>query len=230
MSTVTVGRRLDDDGDPVDGTGFEVDPGGEVATYLRERTSPLYSNPITEDWTTELVPAAETDGEFARGLGIFSPGSAGPPEHYHVGYEESFEVLRGEFVFEMDGEQHHVGPGDSVAAPPDTPHSLRNVGEEVGVTLTETRPAARTGDVVTTQFGLAHEGKLDEEGDPGLLQGMTLAAEMADDTRFTSPPPAIAIPMAKLLAPLAGVLGYDATYEKYQRDEFWTDRVEQPDL
>lgn len=229
MSTVTVGRRLDD-GEPVAGTGFEVDPNDEVADHLRERTSSLYSNPITEDWTTELVPATQTDGEFARGLGIFSPGSAGPPEHYHVGYEESFEVLRGEFAFEIEGKERRVGPGESVAAPPDTPHSLRNVGDSVGVTLTETRPAARTLDVVTTQFGLAHEGKLDDEGDPGLLQGMTLAAEMADDTVFTSPPPAIAVPMAKALAPVASLLGYEATYEKYQRDAFWHEHVEQPDL
>ena len=57
---------------------------------------------------------------------------------------------------------------------------------------------------------------------------MVLAAETADDTVFTSPPPAVAQPLAKLLAPVATRLGYQATYPRFQDPAFWERRVEQP--
>lgn len=228
MGTVTVGRTLDEDSEPIPGTGFDVDPDSRVAGYLADRTTPLVSNPVTGDWIVGLVSATETGGEFARGLGIFSAGSTGPPEHYHVGYEESFEILRSEFVFDVDGDRHRLEPGDEITVPPETPHSLQNVGDDVGITVTETRPAARTLDVVRTQFGLAQDGKVDDDGKPGFMRGLVLASAMADDTVFTSPPPAIALPVAKVLAPLARLAGYEAVEERYQNDQFWYDNVEQP--
>ncbi|RYJ08560.1 cupin domain-containing protein [Halogeometricum borinquense] len=227
---VTTGRCLDDDGQPIEGTGFEVDVEGPVAERLRQRTTPLLSNPVTEDWTVGLETATETGGEYETGLGIFRANGEGPPPHYHVGYEESFEVIRGEFVVEMEGESHHLSRGDEISVPPETAHSLEAVGDSIGVALTTVRPAAQTFTVVSTQFGLAHDGKLDEDGSPGFFQGMAMAAALADDTVFTSPPPAVTKPLAKVVAPIANALGYEATYSKYERDAFWERNVEQPSL
>lgn len=223
------GRRLDDDGDPIPGTGFEYDTDGPLAEHLHDRVTPLFSNPVAGEWTTGLVSPAETDGASVTGLGVFAPGNEGPPEHYHVGYDESFTVLRGEFVVDIDGETHHLSPGDEITVPPETPHGFAVGGNDLAATLTTTRPAARTLDVVRTLYGLAHEGALDADGQPGLLQAMALAAATSDDTVFTSPPPAVAKPLAGLVAPLANQLGYAATYDRFERPQFWRDRVEQPD-
>ncbi|WP_440991106.1 cupin domain-containing protein [Haloarchaeobius baliensis] len=222
------GRRLDDDGAPVPGTGFEYDDDGPLAEHLHDRCSPLFSNPVTDEWTTMLVTPAETGGESVTGLGVFAPGNDGPPEHYHVGYEESFAVLRGELVVDIDGETNRLRPGDEITVPPETPHGFAVVGDGLAATLTTTRPAARTLDVVRTLYGLAHEGALDADGKPGLLQSMALAAAMSDDTVFTSPPPVLARPLARLVAPLANRLGYEATYDRFEREQFWRERVEQP--
>ena len=100
MSTVTTGRTLDERGEPISGTGFEIDAEGPIAERLRERKSPLVSNPITGEWATTLVDAEESNGEYRVGMGIFSAGNQGPPRHYHVGYVEEFEVVEGEFVIE----------------------------------------------------------------------------------------------------------------------------------
>ncbi|RXK51104.1 cupin domain-containing protein [Halorientalis pallida] len=229
-STVTLGRTIDEHGDPIPDTGIDVDPDGPIADRLADRTGPLISNPLTGEWVTELVPATETDGETATGLGVFAAGNDGPPEHYHVGYEESFEVIRGEFHFEVDGDVRHATAGDELTVPPEVPHSFRNVGEEIGATVTTTRPAGQTQDVITTLYGLAHEGKLDEDAEPGLLQGLAMTAATSDDTVFTSPPPAVTVPMAKVLGPVANALGYQATYPKYLSELFWNNHVEQPTL
>ena len=230
MPSATIGRTLDENGNPIPDTGIDIDSDGPIADRLADRTGPLISNPITGEWVTELVPAAETGGEYATGIGIFAAGNDGPPEHYHVGYEESFEILRGEFRFEMDGEVRRATAGDELTVSAGVPHGFRNVGDEIGATVTTTRPAGQTQNVITTLYGLAHDGKLDEDAQPGLLQGLAMTAATSDDTVFTSPPPTVTTPMAKLLGPVANALGYRATYPKYQSESFWERHVEQPSV
>lgn len=94
----------------------------------------------------------------------------------------------------------------------------------------KTRPAARTGEVIATLFGMAHEGALASQGQPKLMQAMVVGSEYADDTVFTNPPPNIAIPIAKAFAPIGRLLGYRPTYAKYLDENFWNAHVEQPNL
>lgn len=228
MDAQTVGRRLDDDGDPVPGTGFEVDPGGRLAEELSKRSGPLLSNPVTGEWVASLVPAEETGGEYASGIIVLT--DRGPPAHYHVGYEERFEVLRGELVVEGESDDHRVPEGETHAVPPETVHAPRYLGDDLTAARVTLRPAGRTLEVVKTLYGLAHEGKVNEDGQPKFLQGMVSAADLADDTVFTSPPPAIVGPLATVVAPVARAVGYRPTYSRYDTREFWERRVEQPDL
>lgn len=228
MGGITTGRTLDATGQPVPETGIDIDADGPIAAKLRERVGPLVSNPVTGEWVAALVSAEETGGEYAVGLGIFTTGNDGPPRHFHVGYEEAFRVVAGEFVIEQDGEEYRLSAGDEHVVPADAVHTFRNVGDDVGAVETTARPAARTGEVIMTLFGLAHEGKLNAAGQPGFMQGMAMTAGMADDTVFTSPPPAVTQPLARVLAPVAAARGYRATYPEYLRDEFWERCVEQP--
>jgi len=228
MATFITGRKLNAQGTPLDGTGFEVERDSRLDELLRQRVSPLFSQPITGEWVCGLVLSATTGGEYERGLGIFSPGNVGPPEHIHPAYDEHFDILRGEFVFRVGGKEQRASTGEQLTVPPGTPHTFRCVGERHGAVVVETRPAARTGEVIATLFGLAHEGALTPKGQPKLWQAMVIGAEYADDTVFTSPPPSITIPLAKALAPLARRMGYRATYPRFADPAFWSARVEQP--
>ena len=228
MPTLTTGRRIDGSGRPVDGTGFEFDSGGPLTALLAQRVSPLYSQPITGEWVTGLVAGKSTGGEFERGLGIFPPGNAGPPEHFHPSYDEHFDLVQGEFIFKVGGEERRVGAGEKVLVEKGTPHTFRCVGNGPGAVVVETRPAARTGEVITTLFGMAHDDRLTPQGQPKFLQAALTASEYADDTVFTSPPPNIALPLARALAPLARLMGYRPTDAKYLDESFWRAQVEQP--
>lgn len=229
MGTITTGRRLDPNGQPIEGTGFTYDSEGRLATLLRQRLSPLLSQPVTGEWAFSLIPPAQTGGEYERGVGIFPSGNAGPPEHFHPVYDEHFEVIAGTFVFRINGKEQRVEAGSNLVVPIGTPHTFRCVGDGFGVIIVETRPAARIGEVISTLFGLAHEGALTPSGQPKMLQAMVTAAEYADDTVFTSPPPAITIPLAKAVAPIARRLGYRATYPRFADPAFWAAHVEQPE-
>ena len=212
----------------MDGTGFEYNSDEQLAELLARRISPLFSQPVTGEWVFALISSKETRGEFERGVGVFTPGNAGPPEHFHPTYDEHFDIVQGEFILRIGGEERRARAGEQVLIKKGTPHTFRCVSDRHGVTIVETRPAARTGEVIATLFGMAHEGTLTPQGQPRFLQAMVIGSEYADDTVFTNPPPSIAIPIAKALAPLGRLLGYRPTYAKYLEETFWIAHVEQP--
>jgi hypothetical protein len=83
MTTIITGRKIDRNGHAIDGTGFGYDGSDRLAELLYHRISPLHSQPVTGEWFFGLVSSTETCGEFERGVGVFRPGNAGPPEHFH---------------------------------------------------------------------------------------------------------------------------------------------------
>lgn len=228
MTSITTGSLLDQKGKPIDGTGFTYDSGDRLAELLSQRNSSLFSQPVTGEWVFRLIASTETQGEYERGVGIFKPANSGPPEHIHPSYDENFEIVEGDFIFKIDGKEQKASAGEKLRVPKGTPHTFRCVGSKPGAVIVETRPAARTGEVIATLFGLAHEGALTPQGQPKFLQAMVIGSEYADDTVFTNPPPNVAIPIAKTLAPLARLLGYRSSYPRFVDESFWSARVEQP--
>lgn len=126
MPTITTGRTLDQNGHPINGTGFDYDSDDRLAQLLNQRISPLFSQPITGEWIFALILSKDTQGQ------------------------------------------------------------------------------------------------------PKFLQAMVIGSEYANDTVFTNPPPSIAIPVAKALAPLGRMRGYRPTYAKYAEEIWWSAHVEQP--
>lgn len=228
MATLTTGRKIGTNGNPIDGTGFDYDSDGPLAELIAQRVSPIYSQPITGEWVFGLVLSKDTSGEFERGAGVFTAGNKGPAEHIHPGYDEHFEIVQGEFIFTVGGEERTARGGDKLVVTKGVAHTFRCVGSGFGAVVTETRPAARTGEVIATLFGMAHEGLLTPQGQPKLLQAMVTGSEYADDTIFTSPPPNIAIPIAKAIAPIGRLFGVRPTYPKYADATYWAAHVEQP--
>jgi len=226
--TITCGRLLKN-GVPT-GDGLTLSRDSPTLAYFEDAVTPLLGNPVLGEYGFGLVRGGETDGEFARGVGITLPGRGAPDEHEHVhpSYAERFEVIEGEFVFVLDGVSRTLTVGDSRTVEAGTPHTYRNDSASVASCLIETRPAGRLEEVLYTLNGLALDGKLDEHGNPRFLQGMVFVDELADDTMFTSPPPLVQRAVAAVLAPLARRLGYRAIYPEYEDDAFWEAHVEQP--
>lgn len=221
MGTVTTGRTLDAAGDPVPGTGFEVDPAGDLAALLRERTGPLTSHPTRPAWAAPL-PA---DEGVLRSVSVFGPGYAGPPEHYHEVSEESFEIRRGAVVFECEGDARQVAAGGRFRVQTGTRHTFRPAGDARAVVVTEISPPGTIGHVLPTLGGIAHDDAVDADSP---LQRAAIADRLDGDTVFTGTDPRLTRPLTALLAPVARLRGYRGAYGKYQQDAFWRRHVEQP--
>lgn len=90
------------------------------------------------------VTGADTDGNFAIGLLRAEP-LAGPPLHMHTREDEWFYVLSGELTFQVDQEIFTAGPGTSVFAPRNVPHTWRNLSDQPVEAVSMVTPAAFVG-------------------------------------------------------------------------------------
>ena len=76
------------------------------------------------------------------------------PEHVHPTMEERWEVIAGSVRFEIGGVERTMGPGETIVAPPGTPHTARNIGEEPAHLRLQMRPALRWQEFVEKLFAL----------------------------------------------------------------------------
>lgn len=221
---ITTGRTLDAEGHPVPDTGFDVDPDGDLATLLGDRTGALTSHPTQAVWSAPL-PAPAGDPETIRSVGIHEPGFGGPPEHYHEDSVEVFDVRAGEATFLIDDREVRVGAGETLTVDTGERHTFRVEGDQLCYMVVDIRSPGTLRHVLPTLGGLAHDEDASVENP---LQAAALADRLDGNTTFTTPSEAVVRPLSAALAPVARLAGYDGAYARYTQDAFWERHVEQP--
>jgi mannose-6-phosphate isomerase-like protein (cupin superfamily) len=222
MSPITTGRTLDGQGEPIEGTGFEVEPGSDLAERIAARTGPITSHPTRPVWGIPL----EAPDNAIRTLSVFGPGYTGPPEHYHLQSEEGFDVREGAVTFTLDGTDRVVGAGERTTVDTGVRHTFRNAGDERAIVLTEIHSPGRLRQVLPTLGGLAHDDTMDTDD---TLQQAMIARRLEGNTVFTEQERPVASAVTDALAPVARLAGYEGAYGKYSQESFWRRHVEQPD-
>ena len=230
MTLLTTGETLDKHGQPIEGTGFEYESDGRLAQLLNQRTSPILSRPDAGEWFFEINQEEGDHRSAERVVGIARPGNIGPPEHIHPIYAEHVEVVQGEFELITRSGHKRYGTGATYVIEKDLPHSVRAGGETFAVALLEIRPASTFGLLIRNFYGLDHDGELSPTGELKFLQAMVFASTFVDNTIFTTPPPAISVPLARILTPLARFAGYQGRNPRYEEDGFWFKHVAQPEM
>ncbi len=178
----------------------------------------VFTNPVTGE--RAVVRVGTEDGDDP-GHGLVDlhvqPGGAVVGEHVHPALYERFEVLSGRIAFRVNGKQQEAGPGVSIDVPPGTPHDWWNVGGEPAHVLVELNNGTeRFEHMLITLFGLAHEGKVNDKGRPGLLQLAVIARDFRDVIRFTQPPAWVQAALFGPLAALGRRRGLRSTYPHHR--------------
>ncbi len=132
------------------------------------------------------------------------------PLHVHPKQESGAELISGSLVFEVDGVETALAPGDSISVPANTPHRFWNDGEEDAHAIQYFRPALATAAFFETLFALAARDQLDAKGMPRPLQLAVMVPEFENEIRPLNPPWPVLRAAALVLAPLARARGYRA--------------------
>ena len=123
-------------------------------------------NPVQGDWIVFGQTAEDTGGELMSGELVVAP-SGGNPLHVHPLQEEHFEVLSGTFGVQIGDERRSLGEGEEATVAPGMPHRWFNEDDQQEARVSvELRPALNTETFFETAYGLARDGKTDENGDP----------------------------------------------------------------
>ena len=190
--------------------------GTEVAASDSTTDGLAVRNPVTG------VSVLEADEEGWDVEIRLEPGARGPAEHVHRTVEERFEVREGEVTFRVGGRERALGPGTDLRVSPGTAHSFGNDTDAGAVLLGRTVPeSAELGRVVATLFGLAREGRTDDRGRPGFLQGAVIAEAALEETYFAGVPYGVQRAVGRAFGPVGRALGYRATYDRYLEESFW---------
>lgn len=170
------------------------------------------SNPRTGQRMIFLKTGKETNGALLE-IESFNPPSAMPePEHIHPLQESSCDVISGELKFQIDGKVQTVRAGESVVIPAGVRHFFWNDGSEVTHHVQRFKPALTIDNFFTSYFALARDGKLNDKGMPNFFLISLVSLRHQNDIRVVSPPWMIQKPLFLMLAPIAKLLGYKASY------------------
>jgi quercetin dioxygenase-like cupin family protein len=180
------------------------------------RTGEEIHNPVQGDWIEFRQTARDTGGALLSGEMVVAP-SGGNGLHIHPLQEEHFEVLSGILGVQIGDEHRILGQGEEATVPPGTPHRWYNEDDqEKARVLLELRPALNTEIFFETLYGLAKDGKTDENGVPNLLQtAVALDGLHKGEIYPATPPIAVQKALFALLSPVGKLVGYRDHYPKY---------------
>jgi len=166
---------------------------------------------ITNTRTGQQMTFVELREDSLRIDSVNPPTDEREPLHVHPKQESGAELLSGSLVFEVDGVQRKLAPGESIVIPANTPHRFWNDGQEDAHSIGFFRPSLAIADFFETLFALANTGKLDAKGMPRPLQLAVMVPEFGDEIRTLRPPWAVLRVLATILKPLARARGYNGT-------------------
>lgn len=160
------------------------------------------TDPVNGTTVTFLTLPEETGGEYLQIEVTGRAGTRGPPVHYHPTSVEQFDVLEGRLYLTVDGTEHAVEAGETFVVPARVPHTYR-VGSEAVRSVTTVTPPGRFAEFLTTEYALAHAGKLGAGADGDLLAIAPWIHEFRDVSRPVGPIGYV----FRALAPLGRALG-----------------------
>lgn len=176
------------------------------------------SDPLRFEVTLHPAPNEAGDGtDLAHNRWAVDLGE--DDEHFHPRFEERFEVLAGEYRVVVNDTDTTLTEGDDIVLPENVPHRHWNPAGRPARVRYEARPGHRGAELFETLYALAQAGETNEKGLPNLLQFAVIQDAYPGYFYRTDLPESVQKVMAKALAPLGRLAGYEATYSRDGTDD-----------
>jgi mannose-6-phosphate isomerase-like protein (cupin superfamily) len=165
-----------------------------------------------------VTTSADSGGELLRMETKQSKEGYGPPDHYHSGQVEDYEIISGELTLTMDRKEVVVGPGDTFHVPIGAHHTFKATSDEPCHYFVDHRPALTFKDFMVTICDLAYDGRSNAKGMPSMLHLMAILNRTPGEQYIVGPPKA-AQRLLQLVGGAVGKLrGYETTYRSSARE------------
>lgn len=158
--------------------------------------------------TGQRMTFVELREEILRIDTMNPPTTEREPAHVHPVQESGAEVISGSLVFEVDGQERRLGPGEAIEIPANTPHRFWPEGVEDAHSVQWFRPALDIASFFETFSVLAQQKKLDKRGMPGPMQLAVMVSAFSQELRPVSPPWPVVRALGAILGPVARRRGY----------------------
>jgi len=157
------------------------------------------------------------DGDWMHTRLELRPGAAGPPEHFHVVFAETFTVKSGTLSILVNGEKRTVDTGDTLSIPPMTRHKPFNETNETVVVESEDPMSlpVKFGYILSQLYGFMDEYE-DGPTTVKMLMQLSVYENEADSWIADGPSLNVQKAMRVIMAPTARLLGYRNYYEEYR--------------
>ena len=127
----------------------------------------------------------------------------------HPVQQERVQVVSGRLRFRIRGWERSLASGETVVVNPGEAHEVHNECGEDAVFVVEVSPALKTERGLEVIFGLAKEGKTNQNGRPkNVLQRGIIAYESMNEVALSGIPLGVQRSMVASLAALGQLLGY----------------------
>lgn len=152
---------------------------------------------------------------------IDEPNNPGPPLHWHPCADEEFTVLEGRLLLLLaDNSEIRLEAGQRHVVKRGTPHRFVNDDPSRRVVFRSVhRPGKKFEHLLGSVYDLDLDGKVNARGAPRFLAMMAIIEKYPDVSLLHGPPRAAQRLLARVLGPLARLLGHRADYRARKRDE-----------
>lgn len=181
--------------------------------------------PRDEEWVGPTqksrfrVLRSEGDGEGVVEIEFCNePNDPGPPLHWHPFADETFTVVSGCLELVVEGRVVRLEAGQSHVVPRRVPHRFTNGHPTQPVVFRSVHtPGRHFEQLLASIYDLDLDGRVDERGAPGLLAMMAILERHPDVTMLHGPPRIAQLALAKVLGPVARLLGHSGCYRARKR-------------
>ena len=143
------------------------------------------------------------------------PHAEGPPAHIHYGFDETFEVAKGELTYIVDGNKQVLTEGGKLTVQAGIAHKFYNETDAQAIMAGDqaTMPVEFAG-YLSQLYGFL-ESSPDNQHPPRILLQLSMWYPHFDSTLAEGPPPGVMKVIFWLLQPTARLIGYKNYYEKF---------------
>ena len=148
---------------------------------------------------------------------VVAPNAAGPPEHLHENFTETFKVKSGTLSILVDGEKRALHAGESISVPPMTRHKPFNETGELVVVESDDEKSlpVEFGYHLSQLYGIM-DAFPNGPSVPQMMMQFAVYGTEADTYVAGGPSVGMQKAMRVVMAPTARLLGYKNYYEEYK--------------